>query len=264
MVTIRPLQLILFETQPVRARAAQAQGISGFIFDVERRGKTERQHEFDTEISSTTLDQLATFVAQSRIRPICRIDSWHSGTPSDVELAIESGAGELILPMVRTVTEVERLLALVAGRIPVGIMVETNEILDCLSEISRLPLARVYVGLNDLMIIRGGRNLFEPMIDGTIDKIRSQIGPLCFGVAGATHIDHGFPVPFRLLLAEMARLEVDFTFLRRSFHRDVRPDEIGAALRGILEHWRDLQMRSSSEIAKDHSALETAVTGLST
>jgi len=197
------------------------------------------------------------------IRPICRLDSWHDGTPFDVDRAIACGASELIFPMVRTVAEVKHLLSLVAGRVPTGIMIETKEILDCVSEIGRMPLSRVYVGLNDLMISRGGLNLFEPMIDGTVDRIRRQIGALRFGVAGATRVDGGFPVPFRLLLAELARLDVDFTMLRRAFRRDVKPDEIGPALRDISRLWQRLVARTPSETSRDHAAFTSIVAALS-
>jgi hypothetical protein len=262
MLAMRPLELVLFETDPVRASAAYDQGISSFIFDVETRGKCERQSAFDTDISAASLDELSTFVAKSKIRPICRLDSWHGRTALDVERAIAGGASELIFPMVRTVAEIEHLLSLVARRVPFGIMIETKDILDCVSEISRMPLSRVYVGLNDLMISRGSWNLFEPMIDGTVDRIRSQIGSLRFGVAGATCVDGGSPVPFRLLLADLARLDVEFTMLRRSFRRDVKPDEIGPAIRDISKLWRDLRARTQPEISGDRATFTAIVAGL--
>jgi hypothetical protein len=122
-----------------------------------------------------------------------------------------------------------------------------------------MPLRRVYVGLNDLMISIGGKNLFEPMIDGTVDRIRSQIGSLHFGIAGATRVDAGDPVPFRLLLADLARLEVDFTMLRRSFWRDVKLDEIEPAIHDIEKLWKNLLARTPSEVIRDRSAFIAAV-----
>ena len=256
---MRPLELVLFETDAVRAKAAHAQGISSFMFDVETRGKEQRQRTFDTDISVTSLDKLSTFVAKSAIHPICRLDPWHSGIASDIEQAITGGASELIFPMVRTVGEVEHLLSLVGGRLPSGIMIETKEILDCVFDIGRMPLSKVYVGLNDIMISRGRSNLFEPMVDGTVDKIRSQIGSLRFGIAGATRVDAGSPLSFRLLLADLARLDVDFTFLRRSFRRDVKIDEIGPTVQDIAKLWLQLRARTQFEVSRDRSAFTAAV-----
>jgi hypothetical protein len=262
MLPTRPLELVLFATDPVHAKAARAQGVSSFIFDVETRGKTDRQRTFDTQISACSLDDLPAFVSGSTIRPICRLDPCHDRTGLDIERAIAAGASELLFPMVRTVAEIKHLLALVAERVPCGVMIETKEILDSAPEIGRLPLSRVYVGLNDLMISRGGSNLFEPMIDGTVERIRGQVGSLPFGVAGATHIDGGSPVPFRLLFADMARMDIDFTLLRRSFHRDVKPDEIGIAIQGISKLWRDLHARTQSEVSRDRAAFTAIVAGL--
>jgi len=256
---MRPLELILFETDPARAREAHAQGISSFMFDVETRGKEERQRTFDTDISVVSLDHLPTFVAKSAIHPICRLDPLHDETASDIEKAIMGGARELIFPMVHKAREVEHLLSLVGGRIPSGIMIETKEILDCVSDIGRMPLSRVYVGLNDIMISRGRSNLFEPMVDGTIDRIRSQIGSLRFGIAGATRVDAGSPIPFRLLLADLARLDVDFTFLRRSFRRDVKADEVGPTVQEIGKLWLKLRERTQFEVSRDRSAFTAAV-----
>jgi len=259
---MRPLELILFETDPVRAIAARTQGVSSFIFDVESRGKGDRQRNFDTDITASSLDELSTFVATVGIQPICRLDSLHNRTIDDVERAIAGGACELIFPMVRTVAEVEHLLSVVGTRVPIGIMIETKEILDCLPEISRMPLSRVYVGLNDLMISSGGSNLFEPMINGTVDSIRDQVGSLRFGIAGATRVDCGHPVPCRLLLADLARLGADFTMLRRSFRRDVKSDEIGPVIQSISIHWQDLHARTPSEISRDRAAFTAVVAGL--
>ena len=256
---MRSLELVLFETDAVRAKVAHAQGISSFMFDVESRGKKQRQNTFDTDISVTSLDELPAFVAQTAIHPICRLDPWHSEIVFDIDQAIIGGASELLFPMIRTAGEVERLLSLVDGRLPSGIMIETKEILDCIVDISQMPLRRVYVGLNDLMISIGGRNLFEPMIDGTVDRIRSQIGSLRFGVAGATRVDAGSPIPFQLLLADLARLEVDFTMLRRSFWRDVKLDNIEPAIRDITELWKNLLARTPSEVFRDRSAFTAAV-----
>jgi hypothetical protein len=59
---MQPLELVLFETDPARAKAAQAQGISSFMFDVEAHGKrsdsapltpiSQRRHSMNFHASS--------------------------------------------------------------------------------------------------------------------------------------------------------------------------------------------------------------------
>ncbi len=237
-------------------------GLSAVLFDVEIRGKAARQGPFDTDITNVSLDDLPGFVAASGIRPICRLDGPHPGIATDIECAIECGVRELLFPMVRSVAEIDLLLTFVAGRVPVGIMIETAEILDQVRQVATLPLSRVYVGLNDLMISRRSASLFAPMIDGTVDRIREEIGAVPFGIAGATRVDKGQPIPFRLLLAELARLKTDFTILRRSFHRDVPPEEASAVLREIQSLWSTLRARSETEIVADRNTFVSAIAGL--
>jgi hypothetical protein len=87
--------------------------------------------------------------------------------------------------------------------------------------LGKLPLSRVYVGLNDLAIDRKKRFIFSALADGTVDYIRQYI-KVPFGFAGLTLPDCGYPIPANLLYSEMARLLCSFAFLRRSFLRDIR------------------------------------------
>jgi hypothetical protein len=98
--------------------------------------------------------------------------------------------------------------------------VETIEAVQLAEELGRLPVTRVYVGLNDLAIARGSRHIFTAIADGTIDRLRPHFSAP-FGFGGLTIVGAGFPVPCRVLMAEMARLQCTFTFLRRSFIADI-------------------------------------------
>ena len=74
-------------------------------------------------------------------------------------------------------------------------------------ELARRPLSRVYVGLNDLRIDRGSNELFEPLVDGTVEYVRNCVRGPRFGVAGLTVPHLGSPVPSRLLAAELTTLK---------------------------------------------------------
>lgn len=105
---------------------------------------------------------------------ICRINAYSERTPNELEQAIGAGADEILLPMVRTVGEVEKVRTLAKGRCGVGILVETTNALRNVEELARLPLTRVYVGLNDLAIERGSPNLFAALVDGTVEDVRGH------------------------------------------------------------------------------------------
>ena len=125
--------------------------------------------------------------------------------------------------------------------------------------LGRLPLSRVYVGLNDLMIDRGGSSIFTAVLDGTVARVRSAFS-VPFGFAGLTVVDGGFPVPCRLLIAEMARLGGSFTFLRRSFHRDIRGRAIGEDVPRILQALSSAAHRSAATVERDREELNAAIT----
>jgi HpcH/HpaI aldolase/citrate lyase family protein len=254
----RPFELFLFSTDANTIREAIAAGVAGVIVDWERAGKIERQRYVDTEINEQTIEDLHAVRAATEAKVLCRINSFGVTTEEEIENAIGAGVDEILLPMVRTVEEVGVTLDLVRQRCGVGILVETVDAVEQAAQLARLPLSRVYVGLNDLMIDRADTSIFTAVLDGTVSRIRSM-WDLPFGVAGLTVVDGGWPIPCRLLIAEMARLGCHFTFLRRSFHRDIRgralEEEIPRILHAMAASWR----RSSAAIERDREELNAAI-----
>jgi hypothetical protein len=214
------VDLFLFTVDPSWGHDVVAAGAAGIVVDWERRGKDRRQLGEGTQINSDTPADLARMRAATDGRLLCRINGFGPWTGEEVDEAIDRGADELLLPMVRTTEEVDRALDLVAGRCGLGILIETQDAVDRAGPLARRPLSRIYVGLNDLRIDRGSDSLFRPLTDGTVDAVRAAVAQP-FGVGGLTLPGSGFPVPSELLAAELVRLGTDFTFLRRSFTADM-------------------------------------------
>ena len=254
----RPFELFLFSTESQTIRETIAAGAAGVIVDWERAGKVERQRHADTEINEQTLADLHEVRAATNARVVCRINPFGRSTEWEIEEAIAGGVDEILLPMVRAVEEVGVTLDLVRGRCGVGILVETVDAVEHAAMLGRLPLSRVYVGLNDLMIDRGETSIFAAVLDGTVARVRSLFN-VPFGFAGLTLVDRGFPIPCRLLIAEMARLGCSFTFLRRSFHRDIRGRVIGEEVPRMLEALTAAAQRSAAAVARDCEDLNVAI-----
>ncbi len=214
------VDLLLFTVDPGFGRDVVAAGAAGIVVDWERRGKARRQAGEGTQINADTVEDLARMRAATDGRLLCRINGAGPWTAGEVADALAAGADEILLPMVRTAEEVDRTLDLVAGRCGLGILVETQDAVDRVSELARRPLSRIYVGLNDLRIDRRSSELFRPLVDGTVDAVRAAVTQP-FGVGGLTLPGGGFPVPGMLLAAELVRLRTGFTFLRRSFTADM-------------------------------------------
>jgi hypothetical protein len=250
--------LTLFSIDPEFIGRAVDAGVAEIIVDWEFRDKHRRQAEADTEINHDTVEDLRRVRACTRARVLCRINGFGEETPREIDEAIAAGADEILLPMARTVAEVEGALALTAGRCGMGIVLETNGAVACAAELASLPLSRVYVGLNDLAIERRTRNIFTAVRDGTVGEIRRHF-QVPFGFAGLTLPELGCPIPCRLLIAELVRLECHFSFMRRSFRRDIQGRDMAAEVPRILESIRLTEGRTAAEMACDRRQLEEAI-----
>ncbi len=249
---------LLFSVDPVLVRKATDAGIGHFIVDWEYLGKEGRQAGADTEINHYTAEDLRRVRAATGARVLCRINQFHEGTASEIERALEAGADELMLPMVRSAIDVSRVLEMLRGRCGLGILIETIEAVEAARELARFPLSRIYVGLNDLAIERGTPNIFTALIDGTVDRVREQVH-LPFGFGGLTLPEAGCPIPCRLLIAEMARLDCSFSFLRRSFLRDIRGRVLSEEIPRIRQAIEQARRRGQAQIEEDRKALVHAI-----
>jgi hypothetical protein len=121
-----------------------------------------------------------------------------------------------------------------------------------------LPISRVFIGLNDLAIERGSASLFSALVDGTVDRVRAAF-EVPVGVAGLTVPDAGDPLPCRLMLGELARLRCGYTFLRRSFRRDILGRDLHVELPRIHAALDRAARRSAAEVQGDRADLVRCV-----
>ena len=84
-------------------------------------------------------------------------------------------------------------------------MIETQSLVDDIERLATLPWCFAFIGLNDLMITRTANSLWIPFIDGTVDHIYKVLSGRQIGYGGVSLIDKGHPLPFKMLLKEMAR-----------------------------------------------------------
>ena len=238
-----------------------AAGVEGVVVDWERKGKVERQARADTQIGCDTLADLRRIRAATHARVLCRINGYGPWTAREVQEAVGEGVDELLLPMVRGPEEVRGVLDLAGGRCGVGILVETLDAVARAAELARLPLARAYLGLNDLAIERQSGSIFAAVADGTLERARRPFD-VPFGFGGLTLPERGVPIPCRLLMGEMGRLGCRYSFLRRSFHRDVQGRELAVEIPRLLESLRALASRSPLEVEAERLALRRAIADL--
>jgi hypothetical protein len=259
---VSAFELALFASDLTVVSEAVPAGVASVVVDWEHGGKHARQALADTEVNNHTVEDLRAVRALTGARVLCRINAYGPGTRDEIERAVEAGADELLLPMVRVAADVEQTLALVAGRAGLGILVETRDAIAVSEDLARLPLSRVYFGLNDLSIDRGTATIFAPLVDGTLDEVRERFAGLRFGFGGLTLPEAGAPIPCRLLAGELARLACDFTFLRRSFFRDVAGRDVAAEIPRIQAAMQGAFARTEDEAARDREELIVRVSEL--
>lgn len=255
-------QLLLFAHTGSIAAAAEAAGVDGLVVDWENRGKDDRQAGYDTEVNAHTREHLRSVRSATALPIVCRLNGYGVWTAEEIEAALGDGADELLLPMVRSADEAARALDMVRDRAGFGVLIETTEAVRCRVTLARMPLSRIYLGLNDLAIDRRSTSIFDALVDGTVEAVRRDID-VPFGFGGLTVPHLGRPVPCHLLINEMARLRCSFSFLRRSFLRDVPPADFGRAAAQIRNAWHDACLRPDALLSEARTALAGAIVGVS-
>lgn len=252
--TFEPLEILLFSHDLEYAAAAMAAGVSAIVVDWENYDKSARQSGWDTEINCGTETDLIGMRQSIAGTVICRINNQPGQRVHELRRAAELGADEVLLPMVRSVADVEECLAALPSHCSLGILAETAEALQLAEQWAQLPLSRIYVGLNDLQIDTGRATLFSALCDGMVEAFRRRYEG-AFGFAGVTHPDLGRPVPCRLLLAEMARQSCSFAVARRSFRTDVPQADLSRAVHAIRTCYAELRQRDARTVAADYEQL---------
>ncbi|MBC7512283.1 hypothetical protein H7142_01315 [Candidatus Saccharibacteria bacterium] len=214
------LSLIYFTSDPVKGKRILESGANSLLLDCETSGKTARQQGFDTEINSNDPSQIKEL---RRVNPtahiMCRVSNPEDPTvENQINTAINAGSNTIVLPITETALQIQRINKIIDGRANLIIMIETQIGVDNFAYMAKKSsFDAVYIGLNDLSISRGGKPIFEPLKDGTVEYIISTTSKPV-GVGGVTDPSYGHPVKSAEIIKLYADLGVKFTVLRRSFN----------------------------------------------
>lgn len=186
---------------------------------------------------------------------VCRVNEVGPGTEAEVDRAVDLGADEVLVPMVRGEAEVERVLTAARDRVGVGIMVETPEAVELAASLAGLGICRAFVGLLDLAVERSTPSVFTALADGTVDRLVEALAPTSYGFGGLTDPARGYPLPARLLMGEIVRGGCDFAMMRNAYVADAALTSPEAVLGAIRVELGRLSARAAGEVATDRAAL---------
>jgi len=263
------MQFWMIVNEPAIAAHIVEHGVGRIFVDLENLGKQQRQGHLDTWMSPHRPEDITGIRAVvDPGRLLVRLNPWHEGSPAEIDSAIAAGADWLMLPMFRTLHELESFCALVDGRVPVIPLVETAEALGLVSRVARVPgVAEVFIGLNDLRLSLGLKFLFEPLVNGILDQAGHQLNELGipWGFGGLARYGEGL-LPAELILGEHRRLGSSRVILSRTFHRMATSLEalqtemdFGSEVRKLRdaeEHW---QTASPAELTANHQQVREII-----
>lgn len=208
------------------AKIADETGVDRIFIDLEYIGKEDRQQGLDSVKSYHTVSDIINIkkVIKNaelvvRVNPMHEKTSDFMGSDYEINSVIDAGADLIMLPMYRSMDEVEKFLKIVNGRAKTQLLAETPEACGIMKETVKIPeVDEIHIGLNDLHLAYHKKFMFELLADGTVDKICDDIkkSDKPFGFGGIARIGYGI-LPAEYIIKEHYRIGSTRAILSRSF-----------------------------------------------
>lgn len=242
--------------------------IDRIFLDLEINGKQERQGHLDTVISTHSLENI------KEIKPILqnsdllvRINPIYEQSGNEISTAISNGADILMLPMFKTVEEVNIFIDYVDKKARTCLLLETSEALARIDDILEVDgIDEIHIGLNDLHLALGLDFMFELMGDGLIEYLATKIKAknIPFGIGGVARMDEGM-LQGSIILKEHVRLGSSMVILSRTFKRglDIDNNILIKEILKLKETVDEAKQLSSEELQNNHSLLKKLAKNIS-
>lgn len=221
-----PLKLMYITNRTEVAEIADITGVDRIFIDLEYIEKEDRQQGLDSVKSHHTISDiikirkvLKNAELMVRVNPIHEKSLDFKGSDYEINSVIDAGADIVMLPMYRSLDEVERFLKIMGGRAKTQLLAETPEACGIMKETVSLPeVDEIHIGLNDLHLAYNKKFMFELLADGTVDKICNDIkkSGKPFGFGGIARIGYGI-LPAEYIIKEHYRIGSTRAILSRSF-----------------------------------------------
>ncbi len=223
------LNLMYITNNPAVALIAEKNGVDRIMIDLETLGKEERQKNMNTVKSKHSIVDI---VKMSNVltssETMVRINPWNVTSVNEIEAVISAGADRIMLPMWKTVSEVNSFLKTINGRIHTTLLLETKEAVEILDDVLKLPMVdEIHIGLNDLHLSYGLNFMFELLSNGTVESICNKCmkAGIRYGFGGIARIGEGL-LPAERIVMEHYRLGSTRAILSRSFCNSEDIDDI--------------------------------------
>lgn len=214
------LKLMYITNDPKVVSIIENYDVDRIFIDMEYIGKDERQKGLDSVKNHHTIEDIRSVKkAIKKAELLVRVNPIHDGSDNEISQAIDAGADILMLPMFKTVKEVETFLKIVNHRCRTCLLVETKEAVAVMDDIIALTgIDEIHIGLNDLHLSFGLNFMFELISNGTVEMLCNKFKAkgIPYGFGGISKLGGG-DVPAEYIIAEHYRLGSSMAILSRSF-----------------------------------------------
>ena len=213
------LTLMYITNRPDVALVAEKYGVDRIWIDLETLGKEQRQRGLNTVKSDHSVSDISAIKPLlSTAEMLVRVNRWNPYSSEEIEAVINAGADLIMLPYWKTKEEVENFLNCVNGRVKTVLLLETKEAVECIDEVLKLKFDEIHIGLNDLYLSYGMTFMFEPLADGTVEKLCEKFKKkgVPYGFGGIARLGAGMLSAEKIIM-EHFRLGSTRAILSRSF-----------------------------------------------
>ncbi len=245
------LDLMYITNNPKVAVIAEKNGVSRIWIDLETLGKEERQKNMNTVKSHHTVNDVAVISDMlTTSETLVRINPWNKTSVDEIEAVISAGADRIMLPMWKTLDQVNSFLTTVNGRVGTTLLLETKEAVEIIDQVLEQPLIdEIHIGLNDLHLSYGLTFMFELLTDGVVESLCKKFKSkgIRYGFGGIARIGEG-TLPAEKIVMEHYRLGSTRAILSRSFCNTNEIDDIDQIEKIFKENMANLREYEDSLI----------------
>lgn len=220
------LTLMYITNNSITAQIAEEAGVDRIWVDMEYIGKAERQGGMDTVQNQHTIDdvkRLRRLIKKSEL--LVRVNPLHEATDTypdsfdEINKTVDAGADVIMLPMFKTVDEVEKFINIVNRRAKTQLLLETAEAVENIDSILEVSgIDEIHIGLNDLHLAYNKKFMFELLCDNTVRDICKKINKkgIKYGFGGIARVGYG-TLPAEYIITEHYHLGSTAAILSRGF-----------------------------------------------
>lgn len=251
------LKLMYITNNPQVAVIAQKYGVDRVWVDLETLGKEERQGHIDSVKSHHSIEDIEKIVPfLNKSEMLVRVNPLNAGSEKEINAVIAAGADLIMLPMWKSVEDVQKFLDIVNKRCKTVLLLETKEAVECLDAVLALGgIDEIHIGLNDLHLSYKLDFMFELLANGTVESICKRISKsqIPYGFGGIARLGGG-ELPAEKIIQEHYRLGSTRAILSRSFcnaQQYSTIEEIDDVFAQNMKMLRDYEMQLDKQSQED-------------